>query len=72
MRPVKWTELKKICAKDGWEFDRYRGSHYIMTKPGAARSVVIPMRNGLKEDIVLGLAQTLGISSAEMKNRLAK
>lgn len=43
-----------------------------MTKPGTARSVVIPMRDGLKEDIVLGLAQTLGISSAEMKNRLAK
>lgn len=43
-----------------------------MTKPGASRSVVIPMHNGLKEDIVLGLAQTHDISNAEMKNRLAK
>lgn len=72
MRPVKWTELRDICVGCGWDFDRHRGSHYVMTKPGAVRPVVIPMRKGLKEDIVLSIARTIGISAAELKKRLAK
>ena len=72
MRPVKWTELKDLCAQEGWEFSRHRGDHYIMTKAGATRPVVIPMRKGLKEDIVLGIARTMGMGTAELKARLAK
>ena len=43
-----------------------------MTKAGATRPVVIPMRKGLKEDIVLGIARTMGMGTAEFKLRLAK
>ena len=43
-----------------------------MTKAGARRPVVIPMRKDLKEDIVLGIARTIGMGTAELKSRLAK
>ena len=55
MRAVKWKELVKVCEGEGCQFDRQRGDHYIMTKPGLNRPVVIPRKNNLKEVIVLGV-----------------
>ncbi|MCC6368498.1 MAG: type II toxin-antitoxin system HicA family toxin [Bryobacterales bacterium] len=59
MRPVDWKELRDICTIVGCEYDRTRGDHYVMTRQGMARPVVIPMKKDLKEDIVLGIAKTL-------------
>ena len=70
MRPVDWKELVKICESEGLSFDRERGDHYIMTKPGMSRPVVIPRKNNLREDIVLGIARTIGIDKKVLKNRL--
>ena len=39
MRPVDWKEMKLVCESFGCEYDRTKGDHYIMTKPGLARSV---------------------------------
>ena len=58
MRPVDWEELVKLCKTQGCKFDRQRGDHYIMTKPGLRRPVVIPKKRGLKEDIVLSVGVT--------------
>ena len=41
MRAVKWKELVKLCKGEGCAFDRQKGDHYIMTKPGSDR----PRRN---------------------------
>lgn len=49
MRPVRWKELVKIAEEEGWGYERQEGSHYIMTKAGSARPLVIPKRNNLKE-----------------------
>ena len=70
MRPVKWTELRAIAEEEGCVFDRDRGDHYIMTKPGMARPVVIPRKKSLGENIVLSIARTLDIAPADMKARL--
>ena len=70
MRAVKWKELVKVCENEGLTFDRQKGSHYIMTKPGMSRPVVIPKRNDLKEDIVLNIARLVGLSKKEMLQRL--
>ena len=70
MRAVKWRELVRICEERGCALDRQRGDHYIMTKPGLARPIVIPKKRDLKEDIVLGIARTLGLTKKEIKDRL--
>ena len=68
MRPLKWTELRDLAASQGFSFDRHRGSHYVMTKKGAARPVVIPMRKDLKENIVLSVARTIGTSRGDLED----
>lgn len=50
--------------------DREKGDHYIMVKPGLARPIVIPKKNGLKEDIVLTVGRTLGLDRKAMEQRL--
>lgn len=60
MCPFKWIELRNLGAHRNFEFNRQRGSHYVMTKDDAPRPVVIPMHNQLKEDIVLSVARTMG------------
>ena len=73
MRAISWKELVKICEDEGCQFDRQRGDHYIMTKPGISRPVVIPKRNDLKETIVFNVAKkTLGLSRKEIIARLHK
>jgi len=41
-----------------------------MTKLGLARPIVIPQRQDLKENIVLGIGRTLGLTKKEMLDRL--
>ena len=70
MRGVKWKELVKVCEGEGCEFDRQKGDHYIMTKPGLSRPVVIPRKNNLTEDIVLSVGRTLGLNRKQLLDRL--
>lgn len=59
MRPVSWIELRQICEAEGWQFDRQRGDHFVMTRAGMIRPVVIPMKNNLTENIVLSVMRTM-------------
>lgn len=70
MRAVKWKALVKVCEGEGCQFDRQRGDHYIMTKPGLNRPVVIPRKNNLKEVVVLGVGKTLGLNRKQILERL--
>ncbi|MFN7921498.1 MAG: type II toxin-antitoxin system HicA family toxin [Bryobacteraceae bacterium] len=70
MRPVDWDELVRICSDAGFVFDRQRGDHYIMTKRGVSRPAVIPRKRGLKEDIVLSVARTIGLTRKEVEDKL--
>lgn len=70
MRPLSWTELKRIAEDEGFSFDRQRGSHYVMTKPGHVRPVVIPCRKTLSEGIVMSVAKTLGLNRRQILDRL--
>ena len=70
MRPVKWKELVRLCKSEGCVFDRQRGSHYIMTKPGLNRPIVIPKRSSLREHIVFSVGRTLGLNRKQIEQRL--
>ena len=61
------NELRDRSKDKGFEFDLHRGSHYIMTKPGTARPVVIPMRRGLKERIELTVARAIGMTRSDLE-----
>ena len=41
-----------------------------MTKPGLARPVVFPMKNDLRENIVLGCLRTLNVTKKELEDFL--
>ena len=66
-RPFDWRELRDLATGRGFRFDRYRGDHYVMTKPRASRPVVIPMKNQLKERIVLSVARTIGMDRVDLE-----
>ena len=70
MPPTDWRKLVKLCEGEGCLLDRERGDHYIMTKPGLARPVVIPKKKDLSEDIVLSVGRTLGLTRKEVEQRL--
>ena len=72
MRSVNWKELVRVCKEEGCVFDRQRGDHYIMTRPGMARPIVIPGKRDLKERIVLNIAKTLGLTRNEILDRLRR
>lgn len=70
MRPIDWKKLVKLCEGEGCLLDREKGDHYIMTKPGLARPVVIPKKNDLSEDIVLSVGRTLGLNRKAIEHKL--
>ena len=72
MRPVDWKELVSLCEAEGCELDRERGDHYIMTKPGLARPVVIPKKRDLREDISLSIGRTLGLNRKQLEQKLIR
>ena len=41
-----------------------------MTRPGLHRPVVIPKKRDLKEDIVLNVGRTIGLTAKQVKERL--
>jgi len=40
--PIPSSKLRKVFEKAGFKCVRIEGDHYVYTKPGIARSVVIP------------------------------
>ena len=71
MRPVDWKELASLCEREGCKFDRQKGDHYIMTKPGLARPIVIPKKKDLSENITLSVGRTLGLNKKQLEQKLA-
>jgi predicted RNA binding protein YcfA (HicA-like mRNA interferase family) len=64
VRPVDWKELVSLCEAEGCQLDRQRGGHYIMTKPGLARPIVIPKKKDLREDLAIGRKELLANEKA--------
>ena len=72
MRPIDWRELVSLCERENCKHDRTKGDHIVMVRPGMARPVVIPKKRDLKEDIVLGIARTLGMTKNAMLEKLGE
>ena len=70
MRPVDWQELVKLCEDEGCHYDRTKGDHIAMVRPGMFRPAIIPKKADLTEDIVFGIAKTIGISKKVLREKL--
>lgn len=70
MRPLDWKDLRRLCEEEGCFFDRQKGDHYVMTKPGLKRPVVFPRKKDLREGIVLNVGRTLGLTREQILERL--
>ena len=65
-----WLQLKKECEQEGWKYDRQKGSHYMMTKPGAARPIVIPRKRNLSFAVIISAANLMAIAPKELAKRM--
>jgi len=62
LTPQSWKTLRKVFESEGFRVERISGSHLVMTKPGVARPVVIPMYPLVGIDIIQNNLRTAGLS----------
>ena len=57
-----WKTQIKIFEEYGCKYKRKKGSHHILTYPGAKRAVVIPEYDEIDLDIIKNNMRTVGMS----------
>ncbi|MBI5970931.1 MAG: type II toxin-antitoxin system HicA family toxin [Deltaproteobacteria bacterium] len=63
--PVPASKLRKVFEKAGFECVRIEGDHFVYTKKGIPRPVVIPNWDELPVFIIKNNLRTAGISREE-------
>jgi len=67
---LKPREVVKAFERLGWEVDRQRGSHVIMTKPGHIATLSIPKHPSVARGTLRGLIARAGISLEDFLSEL--
>ena len=62
LTPTDWKTQIKIFEAHGCKYKRKKGSHHILTYPGAKRAVVIPEYDEVDLDIIKNNMRTVGMS----------
>ena len=62
LRPVSHKALVKVFEREGFVFSRTHGDHFIYTKPGVVRPLVIPAYDEIPVFIIKNLLRSAGIS----------
>ena len=60
--PIQASRLRKIFEKDGFKCVRIEGDHYVFTKQGVIRPIVIPNWPAVPVFIIKNNIRTAGIS----------
>ncbi len=60
-----WKTQIKIFEAYGCKYKRKKGSHHVLTYPGAKRAVVIPEYDEIDLDIIKNNMRTVGMSREE-------
>jgi len=63
--PTDWKTQVKVFELHGCRYKRKRGSHHVLTFPGAKRAVVIPEYDEVDVDIIKNNMRTVGMSREE-------
>jgi predicted RNA binding protein YcfA (HicA-like mRNA interferase family) len=67
---IPWTDVVRVFGQVGWQHDRTRGSHYIMTRPGRPGLLSVPMHNPVKQGTLRKLIRQAGMTVEEFVNLL--
>jgi predicted RNA binding protein YcfA (HicA-like mRNA interferase family) len=70
--PLSSSKLRKVFEKAGFKCVRVEGDHYVYTKPGMARPVVIPEWPEVPVFIIKNNLRTANISRDEYFELLGK
>jgi predicted RNA binding protein YcfA (HicA-like mRNA interferase family) len=62
LTPTDWKTQIKIFEAYGCRYKRKKGSHHVLTYPGAKRAVVIPEYDEIDIDIIKNNMRTVGMS----------
>lgn len=62
---TNWKTQIKIFEAYGCKYKRKKGSHHVLTYPGAKRAVVIPEYDEIDVDIIKNNMRTVGMNRAE-------
>ena len=60
LRPVPHKTLVKVFEREGFVFSRTHGDHFIYTKPGVARPLVIPAYDEIPVFIIKNRLRSAG------------
>ncbi|MFO8163707.1 MAG: type II toxin-antitoxin system HicA family toxin [Desulfatiglandales bacterium] len=60
--PTNWKTQIKIFKAYGCKYKRKKGSHHVLTYPGAKRAVVIPEYDEIDVDVIKNNMRTVGMS----------
>lgn len=70
--PTDWKTQVRIFELYGCQYKRKKGSHHVLTYPGAKRVVVIPEYNEIDVDIIKSNMRTVRMSREEYFTLLNK
>lgn len=59
---ISGRQARRILERAGWVFDRQRGSHMILTKPGVPFNLAIPDHRELDRGLLRGLIRDSGMT----------
>jgi predicted RNA binding protein YcfA (HicA-like mRNA interferase family) len=59
---VSGRQARRAFEKAGWTFNRQRGSHMILVKPGVAINLSIPDHRELDRGLLRGLIRDAGLT----------
>jgi predicted RNA binding protein YcfA (HicA-like mRNA interferase family) len=62
---ISGREARRAFEKAGWAFDRQRGSHMILTRPGVAVNLSVPDHRALDRGLLRGLIRDAGMTIDE-------
>jgi predicted RNA binding protein YcfA (HicA-like mRNA interferase family) len=67
---VSGREARRAFEKAGWVFNRQRGSHMILVRPGVAVNLSIPDHRELDRGLLRGLIRDAGMTVEEFTKLL--
>jgi predicted RNA binding protein YcfA (HicA-like mRNA interferase family) len=62
---VSGREARRAFERTGWVFNRQRGSHMVLIRPGMPINLSIPDHRELDRGLLRGLIRDAGMSVAE-------
>ena len=67
---VSGRDERRAFSRLGWTFDRQRGSHMVVTKPGVPANMSVPDHRELDRGLLRGLIRDAGLTVDEFVSAL--